>query len=106
VADQEGREALREHLVQTLYKALGRNFEITFAEGYRPAADAILALVDVEEQWRVVLDEPEHVEGVWQPFGPLAADAIPKGMAGHFERRYLLATKPERAVGAEPEDVT
>jgi hypothetical protein len=42
MADKEAREALREHLVRVLYKALSPNFEISFAEGYRVAADALL----------------------------------------------------------------
>lgn len=65
MGDQDARYALRTHLVETLYKALSPNFEISFADGYGPAADALLALGEIEERWETYADDEEWAGGGW-----------------------------------------
>lgn len=63
---------------------------------YAHTADAVLALLDVHEQWRTHITAPLDVKGIWLPLPiPEGGGAIPAHATGHVEHRWVLTTKPE-----------
>lgn len=60
----DGRGALREQLAKALHNALSHNFEITWSEGYYPAADAIL---DLGMERAMVCDRKGRTSNNWPP---------------------------------------
>lgn len=57
-------EALRERIAKALYGALSPNFEITWKDGYYPAADAILALGEQRDE---TCDQKGRSSNDWPP---------------------------------------
>jgi hypothetical protein len=60
----EAREALRDMVAKALYDSLSPKFEITWKEGYYPAAEALLSLAELVER---TCDRKGRESNDWPP---------------------------------------
>jgi len=100
---------LHDLLMTTLYEAISPNFEVTFADGYGPAAAALLALFDVEEQWGLTwptgAGDPDWFDTEADARVSLsfrATQAPDLAKRTELLHRFVLTTKPEPTAGATP----